>query len=170
MRRASSGKVRLSSEVNYIGCVKSLQILLRDAHAAVDAEVRAALLAAGYSEINPGHGIVLRNLGENGARPSEMAADAGVTRQAITQVVDDLQRRGVVRREPDPADGRGVIVRYTDRGLEGLAFARRHMEAMEADFAARIGADRWADVRTALETLFTDPPAASTTRPTRRDP
>jgi len=29
---------------------------------------------------------------------------------------------------------------------------------MEADFAARIGVDRWAEVRTALETLFTDDP------------
>jgi DNA-binding MarR family transcriptional regulator len=87
-----------------------------------------------------------------------MAAAAGVTRQAITKVVDDLERRGVVRREPDPVDGRGVIVRYTERGLEGLAVARRRMAAMEADFAARIGADRWAEVRTALETLFPEHP------------
>jgi DNA-binding MarR family transcriptional regulator len=145
--------------VNYSAPVtKSLQVLLRDAHAAVIAEVRAAVIRAGYSEINPGHHIVLRNLGENGARPSELAAAAGVTRQAITKVVDDLERRGVVRREPDPDDGRGVIVRYTDRGLEGLAVARRTMEALEGDFADRIGADRWAEVRIALETLFADTP------------
>jgi DNA-binding MarR family transcriptional regulator len=140
---------------------KSLQILLRDAHAAVDAEVRAAVTRAGYSELNPGHYIVLRNLGENGARPSELAADAGVSRQAITKVVIDLERRGVVRRDPDPADGRGVIVRYTDRGLEGLALARRRMAALEVDFAARIGASLWGDVRAALETLFGDPPEST---------
>lgn len=133
---------------------RSLQVLLRDAHSAVDAEVAGAATRAGFSELKPGHHIVLRNLGENGARPSEMAAAAGVTRQAITKVVDDLERRGVVRREPDPVDGRGVIVRYTERGLEGLAVARRRMAAMEADFAARLGADRWAEVRTALEILF----------------
>lgn len=127
---------------------------MRDAHSAVDAEVAGAATRAGFSELKPGHHIVLRNLGENGARPSEMAAAAGVTRQAITKVVDDLERRGVVRREPDPVDGRGVIVRYTERGLEGLAVARRRMAAMEAGFAARIGADRWAEVRTALEILF----------------
>ena len=131
---------------------------MRDAHSAVDAEVAGAATRAGFSELKPGHHIVLRNLGENGARPSEMAAAAGVTRQAITKVVDDLERRGVVRREPDPVDGRGVIVRYTERGLEGLAVARRRMAAMEADFAARIGADRWAEVRTALETLFSEHP------------
>lgn len=141
---------------------KSLQMLLRDAHGAVDAEVHAAMIRAGYSEIKPGHHIVLRNLGENGARPSELAAAAGVTRQAIAKVVDDLERRGVLRREPDPDDGRGVIVRYTDHGLEGLAVARRHMAAMEADFATRIGVDRWAAVRTALETLFSDHPILRT--------
>lgn len=141
--------------VNYIvGMTKSLQILLRDAHAAVNGEIRAALARDGYSEINPGHHIVLRNLGEDGARPSDLAAAAGVTRQAITKVVDDLVRRGVVRREPDPEDGRAVIIHYTDHGLEGLAVARQCMESMEADFAARIGAGRWAAAREALETVF----------------
>ena len=140
---------------------KSLQILLRDAHTAVDAEVHAAVARAGYSELNPGHHVVLRNLGENGTRPSDLAAEAGISRQAITKVVDDLERRGVVRRDPDPDDGRGVIVRYTDRGLEGLAVARRHMENLEADFAARIGAERWAGVRVALEILFGDAPDRS---------
>ena len=133
---------------------KSLQVLLRDAHTAVYSEVQAEVTRAGYSDLNPGHHIVLRNLGENGARPSELAVEAGVTRQAITKVVDDLVRRGVVRRDPDAEDGRGVIVRYTDRGLEGLGVARRHMDAMEAGFAARVGAERWAQVRTTLEELF----------------
>lgn len=137
---------------------KSLQILLRDAHTAVHAQVQAAVTRAGYSDLNPGHHLVLRNLGENGARPSELAAEAGVTRQAITKVVDDLVRRGVVRRDPDPEDGRGVIVRYTDRGLAGLAVARGHMDAMEAGFADRVGADRWAQVRATLEELFGDVP------------
>lgn len=145
--------------MNYVGRVKkSLQILLRDAHTVVDAEVHAAVARAGYSEINPGHHLVLRNLGENGARPSELAAEAGVTRQAITKVIDDLQRRGVVRRDPDPHDGRGVIVRYTQRGLEGLAVARARMEAIEADCASQIGAENWAQVRTALETLASNTP------------
>ena len=137
---------------------KSLQVLLRDAHAAVHGEVQAAVTRAGYGDINPGHHVVLRNLGENGARPSELAAAAGVTRQAITKVVDDLVRRGVVRRDPDPEDGRGVIVRYTDHGLEGLAAARRHMDLIEARFAAKVGAQRWSEVRTTLEELFGDPP------------
>jgi DNA-binding MarR family transcriptional regulator len=142
--------------VNYLRgwtMAKSIQVLLRDAHAAVDADVREALAGAGFDEIKPGHAVVLRNLGEDGARPSEIAARAGVTRQAVTKVVRDLERLGLVRRHTDPADGRGVIVRYTERGREGLELARRRMLAIEDELAAQIGAERWAVVRSALEAL-----------------
>lgn len=135
---------------------KSLQVLLRDAHAAVHEEVQAAVTRAGYSELTPGHHTVLRNLGEDGARPHELAVQAGVSRQAITKTVDELVRKGIVRRDPDTMDGRGVIVRYTDRGLAGLAVAREQMEVLEERFAASVGPARWADVRDVLDELFGD--------------
>lgn len=132
---------------------KSIQILLRDAHSAVDADVRETVARRGFGEIKPGHAIVLRNLGEDGARPSEMAARAGVTRQAVSKVVRDLERLGLVRRDTDPADGRGVIVRYTERGRKGLELARHRMLAIEEELVTQVGAERWAVVRRALEAL-----------------
>ena len=54
-----------------------------------------------------------------------------------------------------------MIVRYTDRGLAGLDIARQRMLELEGDYAARIGAARWAEARTILETLFGDEPASS---------
>ena len=133
---------------------KSLALLLRDAYAAVDEEVMAALRAGGFREIQPGHRIVLHSLGEQGARPSDLATRAAVTRQAITKVVDDLERLGLVRREPDSTDGRGVIVRYTERGLAGLQLARRRMAELEQEFAKTVGQRRWSTVRGVLEKLF----------------
>ena len=61
-----------------------------------------------------------------------------------------------MRRDPDPDDGRGVIVKYTDRGRAGVAIARKRMLALERTYAAQVGANRWAKVRSALETLFGD--------------
>jgi DNA-binding MarR family transcriptional regulator len=98
----------------------------------------------------------LRNIGDDGSRPSDLAAHADVTRQAITKLVDELERLDLVRRDPDPDDGRGVIVRYTDRGRAGVAIARKRMLALERAYAAQVGADRWAEVRSTLETLFGD--------------
>lgn len=133
---------------------KSIQILLRNAHSTVDAAVRASLADNGFADILPWHFAVLRNLGEDGARPSELAARAGITRQAITKLVGELERLGLVCREPDPSDGRGLIVRYTDRGRVGLDVARSQLLALERSYAAQVGPDRWAEVRATLEVLF----------------
>src|SRR5262245_50300726 len=99
----------------------------------------------------PWHTQVLRNLGEDGARPVDLAAKAGITRQAIAKVVDELEWIGFVRREPAPDDGRGAIVRYTDYGLAALAVARGRMAELKREYEARVGAKRWAHVRGALE-------------------
>jgi DNA-binding MarR family transcriptional regulator len=136
---------------------KSLQVLLRDAHDTVDAHNSAVLAHNGFADIKPWHGAVLRNLGEDGSRPGELAARARISRQAVTKIVDELEALDVVRRDPDPDDGRGVIVRYTDRGRAGLDIVRKRMLELEAEFAERVGARRWADARTVLETLFDEP-------------
>ena len=133
---------------------KSIGVLLRAGASAVDVEVKAAMDERGFAEIQPGHQTVLRQLGEDGARPSELAAKAGITRQAVTKTLDDLERLGLVEREPDPADGRGVVVRYTPRGLAALKVARTRMNQLERQYASNIGADRWRTVRDALEALF----------------
>ena len=133
---------------------KSIGLLLRNGVALVDAEVKTALAEQGFDEIQPGHHTLLRHLGEDGARPSELAAQAGVSRQAVTKTLDDLERVGLVEREPDPADGRGVVVRYTPRGLAALQVARTRANELERRFASRIGAHQWRTVRDVLEALF----------------
>ena len=135
---------------------KSLSVLFRDARSAIEAAVRADLAQNGFGDVAPAHSALMREIGEDGARPSELAAHAGVTRQAITKLVDELERLDLVRRDPDPDDGRGVIVRYTDRGRAVLAIARERMLALERGYAAQVGANRWAEVRSTLETLFGD--------------
>ena len=148
---------------------KSLQILFRDARSAIEAAVRADLAQNGFGDVTPAHSALLRDVGDDGARPSELAAHAGVTRQAITKLVDELERLDLVRRDPDPDDGRGVIVRYTDRGRAGVAIARKRMLALERAYAAQVGADRWAEVRSTLETLFGDDPHEDLSLPAAPD-
>ena len=72
----------------------------------------------------------------------------------MTKILDDLERVGLVEREPDPADGRGVVVRYTPRGLAALEVARTRGKELERRFASRIGAHQWRTVRDVLEALF----------------
>jgi DNA-binding MarR family transcriptional regulator len=132
---------------------KSLGLVLRDAYLAVDRAVQEALAEAGFTEFRPRHHVVLRHIGHDGERPVVIADRAQVSRQAIAKVIDDLERAGLVRRDPDPSDGRGVVVRLTDRGLAGLAVGRQAMDAIEARLVAGLGPRRWQAMRDALERL-----------------
>jgi DNA-binding MarR family transcriptional regulator len=68
----------------------------------------------------------LRRRGEDqGTKPSDLAASSLITTGAMTARLDRLQRAGLIRRTPDPADGRGVRVRLTARG-ERLAEQALH--------------------------------------------
>ena len=57
-------------------------------------------------------------------RMSDLGAQRMLTPSGITRVVTRLEERGLVHREPDPADGRAALAALTRRGLEALRRAR----------------------------------------------
>lgn len=70
-------------------------------------------------------GLVLGQLRDRGPMsPSEIGERLIVTRATVTGVLDSLERRGYVRRTPNPTDRRGVIVELTAEGLETVATVR----------------------------------------------
>jgi DNA-binding MarR family transcriptional regulator len=71
----------------------------------------------------------LASLDRNGAqRITTLALAEGVSQPSMTQLVQRLEQRGLVRRESDPADGRVALVQLTDPGQEAL-LARRQRNA-----------------------------------------
>ena len=100
------------------------------------------------------HAALLRHLDRDGTRAGVLAERTGLTPQAITQMVDDLQRLGYVSRVPDPADGRAKIVAYTDAGRAAFDASRAIIAELEAAYADRVGARRYATLRAALTDLL----------------
>ncbi|HXS65566.1 MAG TPA: MarR family transcriptional regulator [Streptosporangiaceae bacterium] len=71
----------------------------------------------------------LASLDRNGAqRITTLALAEGVSQPSMTQLVQRLEQRGLVRRESDPADGRVALVQLTDPGQQAL-LARRQRNA-----------------------------------------
>lgn len=70
-------------------------------------------------------------------RITSLAAAAEVTQPAMTSSVQRLEADGLIRRIPDPKDGRAGLVELTDRGALALARSR----AQRADALARVLAD-----------------------------
>ncbi|MET0417916.1 MAG: MarR family transcriptional regulator [Actinoplanes sp.] len=84
---------------------------------------------------------VLANHGD--LRPGALAEQLRIAPRSATEVVDELERRGLVERRPDPGDRRAVLVALTDGGVRtaGEIQAARMAEG-ERFFAGLGSADR----------------------------
>ena len=130
-----------------------LSHLLLDAFRSLDREIATALEDRGAGELRPSQAVALLQVERTGTRLSELAQRAGITKQAMMQLVDDLQGMGCVRRVPDPQDSRAKIVRLTARGLRLRASARKAIQAVESRIRRRLGGRRYEGLRGLLVEL-----------------
>jgi DNA-binding MarR family transcriptional regulator len=86
-------------------------------------------------------------------RLSELAEHLHIAARSATEVVDDLQERGLTERRPDPADRRATLVTLTEAGTTaGHAIASARQAEAERFFGALSPADR-ADLSRILRKL-----------------
>jgi DNA-binding MarR family transcriptional regulator len=111
---------------------------------------------AGLAGIRPSHLHVFANMVGGGRRLTELADAASMSLSSMQELVDDLERRGIVEREPDPTDGRAKLIVLTDKGLATLAPAGSIIEGLELDYANRIGEERFEEMCLALNELIDD--------------
>ncbi|NEA34617.1 MarR family transcriptional regulator [Streptomyces sp. SID13031] len=94
-------------------------------------ELRAATAAQGFDDQGRSDGFVLRTLGRAPATISTLAVRLDISKQGAAQIVDDMERRGYVERQPDPTDGRARLIHLSKRGRAALAAARRFHQTYE---------------------------------------
>jgi len=86
----------------------------------------------------------------SGARPSELARRLGVSKSAVAQVVDRLERAGYVEQAPDPRDTRAKLVKLTSRAERAKEAAAQALEDIEAEWRRLLGERRFDELRDAL--------------------
>jgi DNA-binding MarR family transcriptional regulator len=97
---------------------------------------------------------VLHTLAGRGPlRLTELTASEQVTQSAITQIVTRLERDGLVRRQPDPSDGRAVLVRITPPGAAIIDGRRAERTARLSELAGRLAPADRAAIAAALPAL-----------------
>ena len=127
--------------------------LLDAARLAMLAEFERDLAATGYGDIRPTHGCVFRFVRGEGMRLTELAGLAGMTKQSVGELVDDLVDRGYVERVPDPDDRRAKLIRLTERGAEAQRTGFGLFGKLESRWAKRYGSERLAELRALLEEI-----------------
>ncbi|MFJ9539356.1 MarR family winged helix-turn-helix transcriptional regulator [Streptomyces sp. NPDC101225] len=78
--------------------------------------IHEGVLARGFEGIRPAHGFAFTRLAPDGATVTELAVHLGVTKQAASQLVDEIVRKGYAERRPHPGDARARLVVLTERG------------------------------------------------------
>jgi len=107
----------------------------------------------GYHDLTESHTGLLPHLDIGGTRITTLAARAGLTKQAIGQMVSDLETRGYVTRAPDPNDARAKIVRYTKKGRRFLHDGQVVKQELHARCRALVGEKNFAAFADQLGTL-----------------
>jgi DNA-binding MarR family transcriptional regulator len=133
-------------------------LLLFYPYRAMEARVLARVRGAGY-DVTPAQARIFARIGPTGTRLSDLAAQAQVTKATAGFIVDQLERSGLVRRVPDPNDGRARLVTITDKGQDAVRLAAEEVTAVEEEWTAHLGARRMRQLRQTLTDLrrITDP-------------
>lgn len=116
------------------------------------------LVEAGYEDLRPTHCLnVFRLMDCDGTRPTALARRAGMTPQAMGDLIGHLERHGYVRRVPDPVDRRGRVVVYADRGTAAATVATAFFADQEAYWSGIVGPGRFHDMKSALAEILACP-------------
>ncbi|HEY7693381.1 MAG TPA: MarR family transcriptional regulator [Gaiellaceae bacterium] len=108
---------------------------------------------SGFDDLELPHLNVLRYPGPDGARPSELAARLGMTKQALNYLLGELERLGYLERRPDPDDARSKRIALTQRGRALVPVIRDAVAEVERDWATRLGQKRFDRLRALLVEL-----------------
>ncbi|MEJ8835692.1 MarR family winged helix-turn-helix transcriptional regulator [Ramlibacter sp. AN1133] len=106
----------------------------------IDVPLALSNLAA-RAQVSAAHIHITRHLELQGTRLTDLAQRAGMSKQAMGDLVDQCEAWGLVQREPDPRDARARLVRFTPTGLAWLQAFKDAVAQAEQEFRAEVGGD-----------------------------
>src|SRR5436305_3365221 len=127
--------------------------LLRVPLDAVRDRMLAGLHDEGFTDLVPAHLVVLRYPGPQGQRPSELAAQAGMTKQAMNYLLTQLEELGYLTRTGHEDDQRSKRIELTPRGYAAAKNIRRTVRQIERELARELGEAKFARLRKLLAEL-----------------
>ena len=127
--------------------------LLRRARKAYGNVVTQAFADAGFDDVPRNGAYVLGRVYSDSSASADLARDLGISKQAVSQLIDTMVMRGYLARTPDSEDRRRMVLTLTPRG-EAAATASWHAAThADAELASRLSPDGVAALRAGLIAL-----------------
>ena len=130
------------------------QVLLKAARLFNEQALQVLRDRTGLSQIRAVHTTVLPHLELDGIRITDLAQRVGVTKQAVGQIVTELEDLGLLERVADPSDGRAKLVVFTESGKQSLFVGLAALARVEEELAKTLGKRRMRDGATLLSDLL----------------
>lgn len=105
-------------------------------------ELNDRMSELGFRDIRPAHGFMFKFITPGGATGIEIAEHLGITKQAVSKMVDYLEKNGYVMRQTHPTDKRGKIIVLTERGLLVMKLKEEILAEIEQRWIESIGTER----------------------------
>lgn len=127
--------------------------LLRRVNRRYRAATIARLEAAGFGDLPRAGYWALAALAGGPGEAGQLMADLGISKQAVSKLVDALVTTGFVDRTPNPADRRRSDLTLTTRGAAAVAVVEAATRDTDAGFVAELGPRSFAELGLLLERL-----------------
>jgi DNA-binding MarR family transcriptional regulator len=127
--------------------------LLRGARQAYGTVVRQAFADAGFEDIPRNGAFVLARVYDGSSEPSVLTRDLGISKQAVSQLIDTMVMRGYLERTPDPEDRRRMLLALTPRGEEAATVSWQAATGADDELTRRLTSDGVAALRAGLIVL-----------------
>ncbi|MBL1072812.1 MarR family transcriptional regulator [Nocardia sp. 2] len=134
---------------------QDLPLLLLAAAAEVTDVIHRGVVAAGFTDIRPTHGFAFVRMAPDGATVGEIADHLGVTKQAASQLIEELVKKGYAQRNPHPTDARARLITLTDRGWAATRAADAAVAHFTATWSQSLGPAALTQLRNALAQVVT---------------
>jgi DNA-binding MarR family transcriptional regulator len=131
--------------------------LLRAPAQAIHRRIINGLNAAGFEELRVPHMAVLQFPGPDEVRPGVLAERAGMSKQAMNQLLRSLEELGYIVRCDAPDEGRARIVRLTKRGRAAYAKINEILCEIEREWSAELGPTRFGQLKELLLRVWENP-------------
>jgi DNA-binding MarR family transcriptional regulator len=112
------------------------------------------LQSRGHSSLGSAAIGLIPHIDLAGTRATALAERAGISKQAVGQLLLELETSGYVTRQPDPQDGRAAIIVFSDLGWRLLRDSYNLKLEIEAEYTAILGERRMKALREALKLLI----------------